>query len=513
MKNLSRIPLVEVKRISRCLLIFGFILGLGTSVCAQLQEVPKYCKNIERADRTSISVSEFTFSARGGYGANAGVGLKKMLSNALVECGCFRVVERDQLKKILAEQELNLSGGVRRGTGSSTGKLTGAQVTVLADVTEFKEKESGFGIGGFAKSLGIGGVGKTTAHIGIVLQVVDTETGETLISKSINHKKSSVGLAAGTGVAGVIAGGLFYKSQAMEDAIEEAIIDILGYVAQEKSILPTGNGNATAKADAYGIGGGITVKPEECALLRGSLKPKIMVIIPEVHIQRVIPDPAGETEIIRKLKMFGYDVIDPGQIERIRKQEAFNQALDAGDNSSLADFGKQMDADILIVGEAFSEDATRLNNMFSCRARVEARAIDVNSGSILATNGAHGSGLDIATNVAAKAALRDAGTLMADYFINELCDATLTNLPSEGRRDLGILVSNMTFTQYRSFMKKMDQATWGTVIKKDYNKNILKMILRSSEVTDDLADRIIDMSGGLAQIVSASGNKIQAKYK
>lgn len=479
---------------------------------AQLEEVPEYCKGIERSDRTSISVSEFTFSAKG-QGRDAGVGLKKMLSNALVECGCFRVVERAQLKSAFSEQELAMSGSVRRGTGARTGQITGAQVTVLADVTEFKEKESSAGLGGFTRRLGIGGVAKTTAHIGIVLQIMDTETSEILVSKSLDHKKSSIGAAAGTGIAGVLVGGAFYKSQAMEDAIEEAIIEMVGHIAAEKSILPKGNGNAALKADAYGIGGGITVKAGECGLLRGSTKPKVMVIIPEFHIKRVIPDPAGETEIIRKLKTFGYDVVDPTQLEAIRKQDAFNQALDTKDSQALSDFGRQMDADIIIVGEAFSEDAMRNGNMFSCRARVEARAIDVNSGSILATNGAHGSGVDIGANVAAKAALRDAGSLMADYFINELCDATLSNLPSEGRRDLGILISNVKFGEYRSFVKSMNTADWATVVKKDFNKNILKLIIRTSEETDVIANKIMVMSGGKAQILSSKGNKIQAKYK
>ncbi len=478
----------------------------------QIEEVPKYCTGIDRADRTSISVSEFTFSAMGAN-RDAGIGLKKMLSNALVECGCFRVVERAQLKSAFSEQELALSGSVRRGTGARTGQITGAQVTILADVTEFKENESGFGLGGFTRKLGIGGVAKTTAHVGIVLQIMDTETSEILVSKSIDHKKSSVGAAAGTGIASVLLGGAFYKSQAMEDAIEEALIEMVGYVASEKSLLPEGNGDAALQADAYGIGGGITVKASECGLLRGSTKPKVMVVIPEFHIKRVIPDPAGETEIIRKLKSFGYDVVDPSQIEAIRRQDAFNQAVDANDSKALSNFGRQMDADIIIVGEAFSEDAMRNGNMFSCRARVEARAIDVNSGSILATNGAHGSGIDIAANVSAKAALRDAGSLMADYFINELCDATLSNLPSDGRRDLGILISNVNFPQYQNFIKSLNNASWATVVKKDFNKNILKIIIRSSNSTDDIANKIIATSGNKAKILSSSGNKIQAEYK
>ena len=134
--------------------IIIFFFSFISLISAQLEEVPKYCTGIDRDDRTSISVSEFTFSAMGAN-RDAGIGLKKMLSNALVECGCFRVVERAQLKSAFSEQELALSGSVRRGTGARTGQITGAQVTILADVTEFKENESGFGLGGFTRKLGI----------------------------------------------------------------------------------------------------------------------------------------------------------------------------------------------------------------------------------------------------------------------------------------------------------------------------------------------------------------------
>lgn len=490
----------------------GILLCFFSSICAQEQEVPEYCPGIAFKDRTAISVNDFTFSARGSYNRNASQGFKNMLSNALGNSGCFRVVERAQLNSVLSEQELGLSGGVRRGTVAQTGKLTGAQVTIFADVTEFKEKEKTVGIGALSK-FGIGGVGKTTAHVGIILKIVDTQTGDILIQKSFNKKKSSVGAAGGTGIAGALVGGVFYKSQAMEDAIEEALIEMVGLVAEQKHLLPQGFGDEKQQADEYGIGGGITVKADECALLRNSLKPKVMVVIPEEHISRRVPDPAGETEILRKLKQFGYDIIDPKQVEKIRMQDAFNQALDANDMAALSNFGREMEADIMIVGEAFSEDGNRLNNMFSARARVEARAIDVNSGSILATNGAHGSGLDISPNIAGKAALREAGSLMADYFINELCDATLSNLPNEGRRDIGVLISNVSFTQYRSFIKRMKGASWASLVKKDFNKSILKMIIRTSEETDNIADKLISMSGGKAEIVSAKGNKVQARYK
>jgi len=70
------------------------------------------------------------------------------------------------------------------------------------------------------------------------LKIVDVSTGEILISKSINHKTTKVGAIGGTSILGVTAGGLFYKSKAMEDAVEKAIIEAVGIIVDQRSQLP-----------------------------------------------------------------------------------------------------------------------------------------------------------------------------------------------------------------------------------------------------------------------------------
>lgn len=142
----------------------------------------------------------------------------------------------------------------------------------------------------------------------------------------------------------------------------------------------------------------------------------IVVVIPEQHIQRQIPDPAGETEIIRKLVENGFNVIDQKKVNEIRYSELVFAALK--DARAAISIGRDFGADIAIIGEAFSEFAGRIpSNMISCRARVEARIIDMNTGSILAADGREASAMDISENVAAKKALRQAAGELADYFI------------------------------------------------------------------------------------------------
>lgn len=149
---------------------------------------------------------------------------------------------------------------------------------------------------------------------------------------------------------------------------------------------------------------------------RGIPSMSIVVVIPERHIQRQIPDPAGETEIIRKLVENGFNVVDQKKVNEIRYSELVFTALK--DARAAISIGRDFGADIAIIGEAFSEFAGRMpSNMISCRARVEARVIDMNTGRILAADGREASAMDISENVAAKKALRQAGSELADYFI------------------------------------------------------------------------------------------------
>lgn len=148
---------------------------------------------------------------------------------------------------------------------------------------------------------------------------------------------------------------------------------------------------------------------------------KIMVIIPEYHIRRSVPDPAGETEIIKVLIENGYRVVDKDQLARIRYNEQVKEA--ARGNAHLASkIGNKYGADVIIVGEAFSESIGNVipGGFITCRARIEARAVDTKTGEILAADGKYASGIDLGEFVAGKMAIQNAATELANYFVEYL---------------------------------------------------------------------------------------------
>lgn len=151
--------------------------------------------------------------------------------------------------------------------------------------------------------------------------------------------------------------------------------------------------------------------------------PKIAVYVPEHHIQFRVPDPAGETAIVKALINAGFsNVIEVGS--RMTNQNPMN--MSAAEMSRAA---QMFGADIMIVGEAFSEglgDAAQWlpgnqrSNIQSCRARVEAKMFIVKTGQIIAADGKYGSGLDNSQAVASKKALAAAGKLMGEYFVEQI---------------------------------------------------------------------------------------------
>lgn len=163
--------------------------------------------------------------------------------------------------------------------------------------------------------------------------------------------------------------------------------------------------------------------------------PKIAVLIPEKHFARSIPDPAGETAVIKAFIEAGFDnMVDISQ-ERMRYNNPFN--LNADDLHTLA---SSMQADILVVGEAFSESVGDIGRFLpkgkttgtlSCRARIEAKMYIARTGQIIAADGKYGSAVDISEAVAAKKALAVAGKEMGEYLSGKLLEVNINRQKTE----------------------------------------------------------------------------------
>lgn len=66
-----------------------------------------------------------------------GTGISDMIVTDLLEKNCFRLIEREQIDKILKEQDFGASGRVDPKTAAKIGKILGVQYIIIGKVTEF----------------------------------------------------------------------------------------------------------------------------------------------------------------------------------------------------------------------------------------------------------------------------------------------------------------------------------------------------------------------------------------
>jgi hypothetical protein len=142
-------------------------------------------------------------------------------------------------------------------------------------------------------------------------------------------------------------------------------------------------------------------------------KSRIMIVIPEQHLRNPIPDPAGETEMIRLMVQEGFRVVDQAQVKTIRDRDVVTRSI-KGDPKELLAIAQSWGAELLLIGEAFSQDVRSVTPLPACRARIEARILQCDTAEILSAGDGEAGAEDLSPAVAAKAALRKAAAVLYD---------------------------------------------------------------------------------------------------
>ena len=171
-------------------------------------------------------------------------------------------------------------------------------------------------------------------------------------------------------------------------------------------------------------------------------KPKVMILISERHWQA--PNPATETEVIRKFTEKGYKVVDPNQIRSAHPSEPPGDLLH-GDPAAAAAIGRQYGAELVIVGEAFSNDTRRSYGLYTNRATTEIRMLDVDTATIFVAKSQTGSGSDLTENMATQKAFQNAGEQLADYLMKQIEDQWKKRGPKA--YEVSLVVTELTFSQ------------------------------------------------------------------
>lgn len=464
------------------ILLFAQNILLSQDEKITFEEIRSSCEGKPFEERVRVTVARFSVSTPDAQGKFGGE-LSTMLSNALQQTNCFSVLESiKNAEDMTDELGFGASGMTADGSSPQSGKMLGAQVVITGEVTEYNDGRSNLSLGGLS-------VGSDKARVGFVMKVLNPQTRLVLFSRSINVTGKKNGFT-GVQFLGLNVAGGNSQNRAVANAVEHAILEAVSVLAENMDNISLPGIDKVNKPKEY--------NSNNCQLLASNNPPSVMVIIPEIHIQRKIPDPAGETEIIRQFLKAGFKVIDPSVYNNIRNSDRIKSA--ASDASSASSIGREYGADIVVIGEAFSERAPDQGSMISCRARVEARAVSTKDASILAAHGTHAGGVDITESSSSKVSLANAGKLMADYLLSQFCEGGngssggASGNSSTSSNTTSVKISRIDFTAFKKIQTALEKNDLISNVTKSFTGKDGTFKVKHSGSTDDVLAIILEVA-------------------
>ena len=217
---------------------------------------------LEAQQKKRVAVMNFEYGtvqssvqALFGTDQDIGKGIADMLVDRLVNDGVYSVIERNQLAKILAEQNFSNSDRADPSTAAKIGRVLGLDAIVIGSITQFGRDDKNTNIGGGALGnvtgrFGVGGVHKSqaTAVVQVTARMIDTSTAEILASCPGMGQSSRSGtglLGAGGSVYGPEAGGGInmtssnFGNTILGEATNKAVTQVAQGLEAKAGSLPT----------------------------------------------------------------------------------------------------------------------------------------------------------------------------------------------------------------------------------------------------------------------------------
>ncbi|MEX0654592.1 MAG: CsgG/HfaB family protein [Phycisphaeraceae bacterium] len=322
------------------------VLALGLPAAAQEGEPEPAA-----ADRPlTVAVLDFDVDdvADAGLGEIIGQTVTIMLAG---EPG-FETLDRAAIDRLLAEQELTLTGLVDTAAAVEVGQLVGARLLIVGRAFQLGERTF------------------------ITAKLIGTETSR---------------------VDGVLVQG------EPGAPLDELVLALAQRLAER---LPEAGPRLVAD------GRPVDPLPALREALAGRELPRVAVVITEEHVGQprdrpAAPDPAAETEVKRLLRAAGVTVQDV-------EGNVLTQWAEAARRGRRQPWPRELaGVDLVVAGEAFSEFAAQIGNLHSVAARVEINVISRSRGEIVVADRATTRAVDLAEQIAGKSALEKAGRSVA----------------------------------------------------------------------------------------------------
>ena len=219
----------HVRRISLPLAVAAFLFaGCSTARVVSSSGGPTITQAQQEAyngPKPRIAVKAFEYKAARGS-REIGNGMSDMLADSLFNSGRFIVLERENIKEVIEEQDFGASGRVKKETAATIGEIEGAQLLIRGSITQFEPNCRG---GSLLLLLSA-----KQACVSINLRIVDAKSGRVVNATTVEGTSTTAG------------GGLIFATNAlpvglgawsktpMETAIRDAIEKAVQFIAKNK---------------------------------------------------------------------------------------------------------------------------------------------------------------------------------------------------------------------------------------------------------------------------------------
>ncbi|HYK35032.1 CsgG/HfaB family protein [Alloacidobacterium sp.] len=238
--------------------ILSFLV-MGSALIAQ-QPAPAQQAAQPTGQRHKVAVLDFNYAtvmtaSQAVFGTNVdiGKGISDMLIDKLVNDGTYRVIERNQIDKILNEQNFSNSNRADANTAAKIGHILGVDAVITGDITQFGRDDQSKNVGGmlgkWGSGYGLGGVGthSAKAEVAITARMIDVNTAEILASATGKgeSKRSGTNLLAGGAGTGGYGGGEAgmgssnFAQTIIGEATSQAVADLAQNLNADSAKLPT----------------------------------------------------------------------------------------------------------------------------------------------------------------------------------------------------------------------------------------------------------------------------------
>src|SRR4051794_35902382 len=216
------------------------------------------CLGETSPDRHRIAVLDFNYAtvmttSEAVFGSNQdiGKGISDMLIDRLTNNGTYRVIERNALNKVLAEQNFSNSNRADNSTAAKIGHVLGVDAIITGDITQFGRDDQNKNLGGVLgrwDKYGLGNVNtqKSKAVVAVTARIIDVNTGEILASvsgkgESTRSGTNLLGAGGSGGTYGGGAGGMNSSNFAQTiigEAVTRAVTQLAQGLEQKSASLP-----------------------------------------------------------------------------------------------------------------------------------------------------------------------------------------------------------------------------------------------------------------------------------